>query len=77
MILRSSANLIASAPPLVLPGPGWTPPLVIAVMTSGVEPPPILELLDRDIKLTTAYLQHLHALRLHNSQSTTAATPSQ
>ena len=49
MILRFGANLIASAPPLLLPGPGWTPPLVITVMTRGVEPPPPLELLDRDI----------------------------
>ena len=52
MILRSGANLIASAPPLVLPGPGWTTPLVITVMTRGVEPlwsSPPLELLDRDI----------------------------
>ena len=38
MILRSGANLIASARPLVLLGPGWTTPLVITVMTRGVEP---------------------------------------
>ena len=38
MILRSGANLIAGAAHLVLPGAGWTPPLVITVMTRGVEP---------------------------------------
>ena len=39
--VRFGTNLIASAPPLVLLGPGWTPPLVVTVMTRGVEPPPI------------------------------------
>ena len=32
IMLHSGIDLIASAPPLVITGPGWTPPLVVTVV---------------------------------------------
>ena len=51
IILRFGTNLIASNPPLVITGSGWTLPLVITAMARGVEPLPPLELLDREISV--------------------------
>ena len=60
MLAALRALCIMWTPPLVIPGPRLTPPLVILVMTRGVDcgAPPLLELLDRDIRVTM--IQHKH-----------------